>query len=224
MKLVGCTQAQAQTVRGGGWRVDKLANRTSFLRQLNALQDMVEVKAGTSQKAGVDPAIRDILVAGWDHNRADINAIPDMCSAERHENLTLMQRQRMIDNAMDLQAMAHMNKSQTDALEAALFQRVTLIQGPPGTGKTHTAVALVQMWLRNRTSPILCTSDSNIAVDNLVDGLSRAGVRVARIGRPEAVRQDLMQFMVESIAGIEPGSNMSKDQQYQAINLSLIHI
>ena len=76
----------AQTVRGGGWRVDKLANRTSFLRQLNALQDMVEVKAGTSQKAGVDPAIRDILVAGWDHNRADINAIPDMCSAERHEN------------------------------------------------------------------------------------------------------------------------------------------
>ena len=218
VKLVGCTQAQAQTVRGGGWRVDKLANRTSFLRQLNALQDMVEVKAGTSQKAGVDPAIRDILVAGWDHNRANINAIPDMCSAERHENLTLMQRQRMIDNAMDLQAMAHMNKSQTDALEAALFQRVTLIQGPPGTGKTHTAVALVQMWLRNRTSPILCTSDSNIAVDNLVDGLSRAGVRVARIGRPEAVRQDLMQFMVESIAGIEPGSNMSKDQQYQAIN------
>merc|ERR1712070_527608 len=57
-----------------------------------------------------------------------------------------------------------------------------------------------------------------IAVDNLVDGLSRAGVRVARIGRPEAVRQDLMPFMVESIAGIEPGSNMSKDQQYQAIN------
>jgi len=72
------------------------------------------------------------------------------------------------------------------------------------------------MWLRSRTCPILCTSDSNIAVDNLVDGLSRAGVRVARIGRPEAVRQDLMQYMVESIAGIEPGCNWSKDQQYQA--------
>ena len=69
-----------------------------------------------------------------------------------------------------------------------------------------------------RTCPILCTSDSNIAVDNLVDGLSRAGVRVARVGRPEAVRQDLMQYMVESIAGIEPGCTWSKDQQYQAIN------
>jgi hypothetical protein len=218
VKLIGCNGQQAASVRGGGWRIDKLANRTSFLRQLNALQDMMEVRQGTNQKAGVDPAIRDILVAGWDGNKADHNAIPDMCAAETKEGLHQIQRQRMIDQAMDLQAMSHMNKSQTDALEAALFQRITLIQGPPGTGKTHTAVALVQMWLRSRTCPILCTSDSNIAVDNLVDGLSRAGVRVARIGRPEAVRQDLMQYMVESIAGIEPGCNWSKDQQYQAIN------
>ena len=218
VKLIGCDAAQSASVRGGGWRVDKLANRTSFVRQLNALQDMMEVKQGTSQKAGVDPAIRDVLVAGWDGNKADRDAVPDKCAEERHQNLNVIQRQKMIDQAMDLRAMSHMNKSQTDALEAALFQRVTLIQGPPGTGKTHTAVALVQMWLRSRTCPILCTSDSNIAVDNLVDGLSRAGVRVARVGRPEAVRQDLMQYMVESIAGIEPGCTWSKDQQYQAIN------
>ena len=219
VKLIGCDAAQAASVRGGGWRVDKLANRTSFVRQLGALQDMMEVRQGTSQKAGVDSAIRDVLVAGWDGNKADRDAVPDMCADEgRHANLNVIQRQKMIDQAMDLRAMSHMNKSQTDALEAALFQRVTLIQGPPGTGKTHTAVALVQMWLRSRTCPILCTSDSNIAVDNLVDGLSRAGVRVARVGRPEAVRQDLMQYMVESIAGIEPGCTWSKDQQYQAIN------
>ena len=218
VKLIGCDAAQSASVRGGGWRVDKLANRTSFVRQLNAMQDMMEVRQGTSQKAGVDPAIRDVLVAGWDGNKAARDAVPDMCAEERHGNLNVIQRQKVIDQAMDLRAMSHMNKSQTDALEAALFQRVTLIQGPPGTGKTHTAVALVQMWLRSRTCPILCTSDSNIAVDNLVDGLSRAGVRVARVGRPEAVRQDLMQYMVESIAGIEPGCSWSKDQQYQAIN------
>jgi hypothetical protein len=218
VKLIGCTPAQASSVRGGGWRVDKLANRTSFIRQLNALQNMVEVKAGTSQKDGVDPAIRDILVAGWDGNKSESNRVREMCAAEKNQGMHAIQRQKILDQAMDVQAMSHMNKSQTDALEAALFQRVTLIQGPPGTGKTHTAVALVQMWLRSGIGPVLCTSDSNIAVDNLVDGLSRAGVRVARIGRPEAVRQDLMQYMVESIAGIEPGCTWSKDQQYQAIN------
>jgi hypothetical protein len=99
---------------------------------------MLEVKQGTAQKAGVDPAIRDVLVAGWDGNKADKDAVPDMCAAERHKNLGVIARQKMIDQAMDLRAMSHMNKSQTDALEAALFQRVTLIQGPPGTGKTHT--------------------------------------------------------------------------------------
>ena len=80
----------------------------------------------------MDPAIRDVLVAGWDGNKKENDAIPDMCAAERHEHLDVIRRQKMIDQAMDLRAMSHMNKSQTDALEAALFQRVTLIQGPRG--------------------------------------------------------------------------------------------
>ena len=219
VRLLGVDPRDVPSVSGSGWRVDKLANRTSYLRQLNALQDLMEMKGPVGNKAGVDPEIRDILLAGWDNNKKAIESIPDLCAAELNgETMHAATKQRMLDMAQDIPAMQHMNKSQHEALRAALFQRVTLIQGPPGTGKTHTAVALVQMWLKCRRMPILCTSDSNIAVDNLVDGLSRSGVRVARIGRPEAVRQDLMPFMVESIAGIEPGSNMSKDQQYQAIN------
>jgi hypothetical protein len=219
VRLLGVDPRDVPSISGSGWRVDKLANRTSYLRQLNALQDLMEMKGPVGNKPGVDPGIRDILLAGWDNNKKAIESIPDLCAAELNEDtMHAATKQRMLDMAQDIPAMQHMNKSQHEALRAALFQRITLIQGPPGTGKTHTAVALVQMWLKCRKMPILCTSDSNIAVDNLVDGLSRAGVRVARIGRPEAVRQDLMPFMVESIAGIEPGSNMSKDQQYQAIN------
>merc|ERR1719498_730540 len=92
VKLIGCSPQQAASVRGGGWRCDKLANRTSFICQLNALQDMMEVKGGTSQRAGVDPAIRDVLVAGWDGNKKENDAIPDMCAAERHEHLDVIQR------------------------------------------------------------------------------------------------------------------------------------
>ena len=221
VRLVGVGAEAAATVYGAGWRIDKLANRTSFHRQLKAMEDMMEVKQSSGQKASVDVNIRDTLIAGWDGNKENHKAIPEMCEANLAEHMHIATRQKMIDQAKDIPAMQHMNQSQIDALMAALFNRITLIQGPPGTGKTHTAVALVQMWLRCGTSPILCTSDSNIAVDNLVDGLARAGVRVARIGRPEAVRQDLMPYMIESIAGIEQDCRWSKDVQFQAINNAL---
>ena len=41
---------------------------------------------------------------------------------------------------------------------------------------------------------MLASSDSNIAVDNLLEGLAAAGVRVVRLGRPDAVRPELLQF------------------------------
>ena len=84
-----------------------------------------------------------------------------------------------------------MNGSQRAAVALGLAQRFTLVQGPPGTGKTYTAVALTKAWLAHGLGPVLCCSESNVAVDNVLDGLLAAGVPAIRIGRPEAIRGEL---------------------------------
>lgn len=66
----------------------------------------------------------------------------------------------------------------------------------PGTGKTTTALLLVRAWVFTNQRPILCAADSNIAVDNLVDGCAKAKLSVVRVGRPEATRTDLEQYNV----------------------------
>eukprot|EP00966_Prymnesium_polylepis_P334572 7389941-Prymnesium_polylepis.1 len=97
-------------------------------------------------------------------------------------------------------ASARLNAKQRVVLETAVANRLTLVQGPPGTGKTHVSVAIIGAWVAGRAhggAPVLATSDSNIAVDNLLMGLRAAGVAAIRLGRPEAVHPDLLQYCVD---------------------------
>jgi ATP-dependent RNA/DNA helicase IGHMBP2 len=80
--------------------------------------------------------------------------------------------------------------SQRTAINSVLSGgRVRLIHGPPGTGKTHTLVHLA-MALARAGHSVLCTADSNAAVDNLVVGLRRAGFLVVRIGHAPNLRDE----------------------------------
>lgn len=95
--------------------------------------------------------------------------------------------------------------SQKAAFRAASTRRLTLIQGPPGTGKTAVSVAVLACWaLADRTNKrrrdedkILGTADSNVAVDNLLDGLRRAdpSLKLLRVGR--GTRGDLDKYALD---------------------------
>ena len=103
-----------------------------------------------------------------------------------------------------------LNSSQRLAVEGAATNRLTLVQGPPGTGKTAVAIRIIQHWARLAASeggygknvkPILATSDSNIAVDNLVEGCANLGLLVVRLGRPEAIRPELLRHCIDRPQG-----------------------
>ena len=91
-----------------------------------------------------------------------------------------------------------LNPSQKEAMDAALKRKLTIIQGPPGTGKTHTAVATLAQLAREGRGPILATAESNVAVDNLLEGLLEAGIRAVRTGRPVKVRESLRQATLDA--------------------------
>merc|ERR1719271_1979000 len=92
-----------------------------------------------------------------------------------------------------------LNQSQIEALTRACEQRITLIQGPPGTGKTTTAVQIVSALVNYQPvdTPMLVTADSNTAVDNLVKGVAKEGLKVIRVGRPESIREDVKQYTLD---------------------------
>jgi hypothetical protein len=86
------------------------------------------------------------------------------------------------------------------------------------------AIRILKHWARLASAnllkgenpvPILATSDSNIAVDNLVEGCAAAGLRVVRLGRPEAIRPELLRYCID-----RPSLNGSQQQQQQQSNSS----
>lgn len=76
-----------------------------------------------------------------------------------------------------------LNDSQKLACISAMTRRLTLVQGPPGTGKTHVACAIVDSWHRqNSKKKILAVADSNVAANNLVEGLKKRNIQAVRVG------------------------------------------
>eukprot|EP00397_Hematodinium_sp_SG-2012_P003409 GEMP01003417.1.p1 GENE.GEMP01003417.1~~GEMP01003417.1.p1 ORF type:complete len:1224 (+),score=308.54 GEMP01003417.1:37-3672(+) len=62
---------------------------------------------------------------------------------------------------------------------------ISLIQGPPGTGKTYVACRILEQWIKtkNSTGKLLAVADTNVAADNIQQGLVGLGITTsARVG------------------------------------------
>ncbi|KIL60706.1 hypothetical protein M378DRAFT_193589 [Amanita muscaria Koide BX008] len=101
-----------------------------------------------------------------------------------------------IDGDPDLTGL---NCIQIKALAMMIGQRISLIQGPPGTGKTKTIIQAVKLLKVHFQvpHPILVCTYTNVAVDNLVQGLVATGVKPLRVGFGEKVRPSLRKHTLD---------------------------
>lgn len=99
-----------------------------------------------------------------------------------------------------------LNASQIRAIALMISQRFSLIQGPPGTGKTKTIIETVRLLKEHfQTSfPILLCTYTNVAVDNLVEGLMKTGLKPLRIGYGGKVKEMLQETTLEAKVAAHP--------------------
>ena len=170
-------------LRKGGWRLDRGANRVAHDRMHEALTSFhsTEGDGGT--------VLRDFLLC------------------QPHDLVSSAQRPPEIHGQkirpVNLKGML-LDESQKESIETAVGQRLTLIQGPPGTGKTHTAVHLLKALIEMGRGPILACAESNVAVDNLLEGLLDLGVNAIRFGRPVKVRESLREATLDAQVSSHP--------------------
>jgi len=232
------------SVEGNVYRIDKLANRMGFNRQLASAVSFVspildEQRNGREMKrpsteiikavTAMDENIDLVMKAGFKTNpNGELTSTAALCSQPVPWNVGDDSPDVDFDSIRDASRLAlekygaldELNASQRLAVEGAATNRLTLVQGPPGTGKTQVAIRIVRHWAKlaasqvnggNNPYPILATSDSNIAVDNLVEGCANAGLRVIRLGRPEAIRPELLRFCIDRPI---PGGTKSNSNHY----------
>lgn len=88
-----------------------------------------------------------------------------------------------------------LNDSQLMAVRNCLFTPdFFLIHGPFGTGKTRTLVELIFQEVR-RDRKVLATAESNTAVDNLLERISKNDkIEITRLGHPQRVSKENIKY------------------------------
>lgn len=99
----------------------------------------------------------------------------------------------------------NLDSNQKEAVQKALSldfgSEILLIQGPPGTGKTTTITEMLrQIKKRHKHYKILIASQSNQAVDNVLEKIAKDNEKILRIGNDESKMSEIArQFTPEKV-------------------------
>ncbi len=126
------------------------------------------------------------------------------------------------------------DETQKNAVIGAIHKKpVYLIQGPPGTGKTTVIVELVQQLIQQKpNTKILVASQSNLAVDNVLERLPEA-ILFMRLASEHAIGKDNILPSMKShlfdeklkkwVAETTEKSNDNLTKAYPEVNTMLSH-
>ncbi|MBD2385479.1 serine/threonine-protein kinase [Cylindrospermum sp. FACHB-282] len=179
--------------------VEKLQISIAEFRNLDVFELILEkgkietdFKAQESEIGRRRKALRAIKY-GDSENGTLCKVISDPSSSQAIEPLLI---NRFFNEQLDI-------SQQAAVCKALATEDIFLIQGPPGTGKTSVITEIVLRILTDHPSDkVLISSQSNIAVDNVLTKLSgikldSRDVRVLRIGREEKIEEDARKFEIE---------------------------
>ena len=150
---------------------------------------------------------------------------------------------RTLSSALKRTDHAKLNPSQAAAVKRAFGRTLSVWQGPPGTGKTRTLMSFIEGAVElaraqgvtgKKTGPIvLACAASNVAVDNILDGLVRERdddvdgpirrtrgrgerLKVVRLGSPAKVQPWLESHTLGALAAQTPMGKKAASLREQA--------
>ncbi|TQE09067.1 hypothetical protein C1H46_005450 [Malus baccata] len=183
LRLPWSNPSEASDLLQEVWRVDKDDFVTSFsVMRFNLVQLFLQ----STQAAHLRKMIVDLEAPRFD-NGSPLSQDPAISYVWSQRNLNDDQRRAI--------------------LKILTAKDYALILGMPGTGKTSTMVHAVKALLI-RGSSILLTSYTNSAVDNLLVKLKAEDIDFIRIGRHEAVHEEIRghcfsEMNIQNVEGIE---------------------
>ncbi|KAK9130847.1 hypothetical protein Sjap_011334 [Stephania japonica] len=177
------------------WLIDKDEYKSSFaVMRFNLMQLFLQnVQSSHLRRMVVDLEVLQFsyfftLSALTCELAIDYFSVTDCCQPPRFEGGIVLSQDPAVSY---IRSEKNLNNDQRRAIHKILAAKdYALILGMPGTGKTSTMVHAVKALLMRGVS-ILLTSYTNSAVDNLLIKLKYQGIDFLRIGRHEAVHEEV---------------------------------